>query len=90
LSLVSNLNNSKFLRPGFFGIFYSSINIGEERKFHSESEEEVPQVISNHNILECKSIPHLLWTSKRVTLHNEIGVAVVEGICCSINSKLVI
>ena len=47
-------------------------------------------MISNHNTLERKSISPLLWMSKQVTLHNEIGVVVAEGICCSINSKLVI
>jgi hypothetical protein len=66
-----------------------SMNVEKGRKFHLKSMEEIPQVIFDHNIPKCKGVPQSLLKTKCVTLHNEIGVAVAEGVCHSISSELV-
>ena len=38
----------------------------------------------------CEGFPRKLWVTKCVTLKNEAGVDVAEGICHSINSELVL
>jgi hypothetical protein len=35
-------------------------------------------------------VPHLLWTTKCESLHNDNWIAVAEGICHSVSSELVI
>jgi hypothetical protein len=56
----------------------------------SNIEEEVQNVISDCNILECEGAPHHSWTTKCVSLHNDNGILVVEGICYSVKSDLVV
>jgi hypothetical protein len=53
-------------------------------------EDEVPSMISDRDISECEGVLHHLWTTKCVSLHNEYGVAVEEGICHSVKSDLVV
>jgi hypothetical protein len=56
----------------------------------SDIEDEVPFVISHRDIPECEGVPCHLWMTKCVSLHNEYGVAVGEGICHSVKSDLVV
>ena len=44
----------------------------------------------NIGIPECEGLPRWLWNTKCVTLYNEKGVLVGEGICHSMNSNLVL
>jgi hypothetical protein len=57
-----------------------SIYITNESTFQSEFEEDVQQMIYNCDILECNGISCYLWMTKCMFLHNDNGVAVVEGI----------
>jgi hypothetical protein len=61
-----------------------------ERDFDSKFEEDVHQVIFNRNIPECKGVPCHLWMTKCVSLHNDNGVAMVEGIYHSVSPYLII
>ena len=56
----------------------------------SDIEEDVPEVISDQDIPECKGVPHHLWTTKCVSLHNSDGFALEEEICHSVKSDLVV
>jgi hypothetical protein len=53
-------------------------------------EEGAAQVVSDHDIPECEGVPRHLWTTKCVSLHNNDGNAVGEGICHSIKSDPVV
>jgi hypothetical protein len=68
----------------------SSINVGEESKFHSEFKEEVLHVIFDRDSPKYKGVPSSLWTTKCVFLHNENKVAIVEMICHNVSLELVI
>jgi hypothetical protein len=56
----------------------------------SDIEDKVPSMISDCDIPECEGVPRHLWMTKCVSLHNEYGVAVGEGICHSVKSDLVV
>ena len=56
----------------------------------SNVEEDVWEVICDEDILECKGVPRHLWTTKCVSLHNNDGIALGEGICHSVKSDLVV
>ena len=56
----------------------------------SDMEENVQEVISNRDILECKDVPRHLWTTKCVSLYNSDGTALEKGICHSVKSDLVV
>jgi hypothetical protein len=68
----------------------SSIYFGNESNFNSKFEEDIQQVISHRNIPKCKGVPCHLWTTKCVSLHNDNGVAMAQGIYHSISSDLTI
>jgi hypothetical protein len=40
--------------------------------------------------LECKGAPRELWTIRCLSLHNDNGLAVTEGICHNVKFDLVI
>ena len=56
----------------------------------SDVEEDNQEVIFDRDIPECNGVPHHLWTTKCVSLHNNDGIAVGEGICHSVKSNLVV
>ena len=56
----------------------------------SDVEEDVWEVIFDRDIPEYKGVPHHLWTTKCVSLHNSDGIALGEGICYSVKSDLVV
>jgi hypothetical protein len=68
----------------------SSIYGGVENNLLSNIEDEVQHAISDRDILECEGVPQHLWTTKCVSLHNENGDAVGEGIFHSVKSDLAI
>jgi hypothetical protein len=47
-------------------------------------------MISDCDILEWEGVPRHFWTTKCVSLHNDNGIAVGEGICHSVKSDLVV
>jgi hypothetical protein len=53
-------------------------------------EEDVQEVLSNRDILECDVMPHHLWTTKCMSLYNSDCIAVGKGICYSVKSDLVV
>jgi hypothetical protein len=67
----------------------SSRHPGDDSDLESEIGEVQPR-ISDHDSPECEGVLHYLWMTKCVSLHNEDGVAVAEGICHSVKSDLVI
>ena len=55
------------------------------------SEDEVENVESvSVEIPECEGLPRRLWNTKCVTLYNEEGRLVGEGMCHSVKSDLVV
>jgi hypothetical protein len=68
----------------------SSIFSGIENNPLSNIKEVVQHVISDCDTLDCEGVPCHLWTNKSVSLHNEIGVVMGEGICYSIKSDLIV
>ena len=56
----------------------------------SDVEEDVSEIISDRDILECEDVPRHLWTTKCVSLHDTNGIALGEGICHSVKSDLVV
>ena len=66
----------------------STIPCGSNLVF--DVEEDVPEVISDRDILECEGVPRHLWTTKCVSLYNSNGIALEEGICHSVKSDLVV
>lgn len=55
-----------------------------------DSEEKIQNVIFVRNIRKCKGVSCHSWTTKCVSLHHDNEILVVEGICHSIKSELVV
>jgi hypothetical protein len=68
----------------------SSIHVGSKNDPLSNIEEEVEELLSDQDIPECEGVPRHLWMTKCVSLHNNNGIAVGEGICHSVKSDLVV
>jgi hypothetical protein len=73
-----------------FGMASSSCVIVYENDPLSDIEDGVQEVFSDQDIPECEGVPRHLWTTKCVSLHNNDGIAVGEGICHSVKSDLVV
>jgi hypothetical protein len=72
------------------GMASSSVLIGSENDPLSDMEDEVQEVLSDRDIPEGEGVPRHLWTTKCVSLHNDGGIAMGEGICHSVKSNLVV
>jgi hypothetical protein len=68
----------------------SSVRFGYENDPFSDMEEVVEDLVIDHDIPECEGVPRHLWTTKCVSLHNDGGIVVGEGICHSVKSNLVV
>jgi hypothetical protein len=68
----------------------SSIHVGFENDPLLDMEDEVEELLSDCDIPKCEGVPHHLWTTKCVSLHNNDGIVVGEGICHSAKSDLVV
>ena len=63
----------------------------DEEDFMASSEDEFQNVEAmNVGVPECEGLPRRLWNTRVVTLYNEAGVLVGEGVCHSVNSDLVL
>jgi hypothetical protein len=72
------------------GMASSSIHVGFENDPLLDMEDEVEELLSDRDIPKCEGVPHHLWTTKCVSLHNNDGIVVGEGICHSAKSDLVV
>lgn len=62
-----------------------------EEDFMASSEDEFQNVEAmNEEVPECEGLPRRLWNTMVVTLFNEAGELVGEGVCHSVNSDLVL
>ena len=60
-------------------------------QWSSSDDEDTHEVSSEAGTIpDCEGIPRRLWMTKVVTVHSDDDVPVVEGICYSINSDLVL
>jgi hypothetical protein len=53
-------------------------------------EDNIQQLLCDRDIPECKGVPRHLWTTKCLSLHNDDGITVGEGICHSVKSSLLV
>jgi hypothetical protein len=68
----------------------SSVRVGYENDPLSDMEDEVEELLFDRDIQEYKGVPRHLWTTQCMSLHNNDGIAVGEGICHSVKSDLVV
>jgi hypothetical protein len=64
--------------------------VGSSNDPLSDMEDKVQELLSDRDIPECKVMSCHLWTTKCVSLDNDNGIAVGEGICHSVKSDLVV
>jgi hypothetical protein len=58
----------------------SSGLIGSKNDPLSNMEDNIQQLLSDCDIPECEGVPRHLWTTKCVSLHNDDGIVVGEGV----------
>jgi hypothetical protein len=68
----------------------SSIYLGDDDNTIFEVEVEFQELVFDCGIPKCKGVPCELWTIRCISLYNDNRLGVIEGICHSVKSNLII